>query len=214
MRFNRERFNRFLSGNIGQEVMWRHSYACACVNPESGSPNPKHALCSGKGRIWAAGVKTTVGIAKQDADEKMTTMGHYDTGDLSVSIPENSPAWEGCGQFDRVLMLNSTDVFSQPLKRGSPTEKIIFSVAKLARVFWLDSSGQIVEGGIPNVSSDGVLSWPGGAGEPPPGASYSLTGEKFTEYYVYGHFPSDRNEHKGMRLPKRCVLRKFDLFNR
>lgn len=213
MRFNRQKFNRFLT-NIGQEVIWKHSHSCACVNPETGSANPKHALCNGKGRIWAPGVKTTIGISKQDTDENLAAMGHYDTGDLSVTIPENSPAWDGCGQFDRVMMLNSTDVFSLPLKRGAPTERLIFSVSKVTRVFWLNSGGQLVEGGIPVVNQDGTLTWVGGIGEPPPGASYSITGEKFTEYYVYGHFPSDRNEHKGMRLPKRCVLRKFDLFNR
>lgn len=214
MRFNRVHFNRFLSGNIGQEVIWRHSYACPCVRPDTGAPDPKHTLCAGKGRLWAAGVRTTVGIAKQDTDDNLANMGHYDTGDLSVSIPENSPAWDACGQFDRVLMLNSTDMFSQPLRRGSPTDKLIFSVSKITRVFWLNNAGQIVEGGIPQVDANGILSWLGGVGEPPPGATYSVTGEKFTEYYVYGHFPSDRNEHKGMRLPKRCVLRKFDLFNR
>ncbi len=213
MRFNPVHFDRFLSGNIGQEVIWRQSFSCACLNPDTGSPNPKHALCGGKGRLWAEGKKTTIGIAKQDVDDKLVELGHFEAGDMIAVIPANSPAW-AAGEWDRIQMLNGTDVFSQPMKRGSPTEKFIVKVKSVSRVFWLDNAGQIVEGGIPVVAADGTLSWPGGVGEPPPGAQYSISGEKYTEYYIYGHFPSDRNQHKGMKLPKRCILRKFDVFNR
>ena len=113
------------------------------------------------------------------------------------------------------MLINSTDVFSQPFTHGSPTEKIIFFVASVERCFWLDpATRQIVEGGIPVVAPDGTLSWPGGVGEPPPATTYSLTGTRYDEYYVLDQLPSDRNEHSGMTLPKRVVMRKFDLFGR
>lgn len=213
MKFNADKFDRHLN-NIGQDVKWRRSYACTCLNPESGSANPKHARCGGKGYFWDVAIETRIGIARQDTNPNLAVVGQYDTGDMLGVIPRSSAMWAGAGEYDRVIMLNSTDRFSQPLKRGSTTERLIFAVKDITRIFWENSSGDIVEGAIPQVSTNGVLSWAGGVGEPPPGTIYSVSGNKFTEYYIYKHLPSDRNEHAGMALPKRCTLRKFDLFNR
>ena len=81
-------------------------------------------------------------------------------------------------------------------------------------LFWLHPQTRaLVEGGIPVFDSHGAPSWPNG-GEPPPGATYSISGEKFSEYFIFDQFPSDRNQHSGMRLPKRVVARQFDLFGR
>lgn len=213
MRFNAAAFDRHLA-NIGQAVKWRRSYACACVNPDSGAPDPKHQLCLGKGRLWDAPIETVTGIATQQVQAEWAAAGVWESGDLVLSIPQSSPLWDA-GQYDRVLMLNSCSVFSQPLKRGSPTERLIFSVKSISRVFWLTPVTKlIVEGGIPVVDANGNLSWPGGVGEPPPGMVYSITGEKFDEYFLFNGFPSDRNQHQGMRLPKKVVARKWDLFNR
>ena len=213
MKFNPVAFDRHLK-NIGQQIVWRKSYACACVNPASGNPDPKHALCSGNGRIWDDGVPSVVGIASQQTLAEWVQSGLYEAGDMVMSIPQASPMWDA-NQFDRIVMLNSTDGFSQPLVRGTPTERLIFTPASIGRVFWLNPTdrNQIVEGGIPVCDANGYLSWPNG-GAPPMGASYSMTGEKVTEYFIFGQFPSDRNEHSGMRLPKRLVARKWDLFGR
>lgn len=212
MRFNPGAFDRHLA-NIGQKVQWRRSYGCACINPASGQPDPKHALCQGKGRLWDAPLTTVVGVASQKVQLAWIQAGMYEQGDMVLSIPQSSPLWDS-GQYDRVLMLNSTTVFSQPLTRHAPSERIIFQVDKISRCFWLHPTTRlIVEGGIPVVDAEGRLSWPNG-GEPPAGTTYSLTGTKFDEYFVWADLPSDRNEHSGMRLPKRLVARKFDLFNR
>lgn len=213
MRFNRNRFNRHLA-NMGQQLMWRRSFACACVSRDSGAPDPKHALCGGKGRIWVEAVEMVCGVSKQDVTPEMIAAGLFDSGDLVLTVPENSPMWSSAGRFDRITLLNSTDVFSQPLTRAAPTERIIFRVAVVDRCFWLDPvTRQIVEGGLPEVDADGRLSWPNG-GEPPPGTVYSLSGQKFDEYFIFDSLPSDRNMHSGMRLPKRIQLRKWDLFGR
>lgn len=213
MQLNPSRFNRHIF-NLGQAVSWRRSYACACVNPASGSADPKHQLCGGKGRIWTDPVDTVVGVAQQVVTPEMAALGIWDSGDMTMTVPSDSPMWDSAGKFDRVLLKNSTDVFSQPFTRGAPNEKVIFTIEKIERCFWLHpTTRQIVEGGIPVVSSAGVLSWPNG-GEPPPGTTYSLTGTKFDEYYIIDSLPSDRNEHRGKHLPKKVSLRKFDLFGR
>lgn len=214
MKFNPARFDSFLTG-IGQEVKWRRSYACACVSLDSGAPDPKHSLCQGKGRVWDAPIKTVTGIASQNVQLEWQNSGLYESGDMVLSIPQSSPLWDA-GQYDRILLLNSTDVFSQPFTRGAPNERLLFTPARFTRCFWLhpQNQNQIVEGGLPVVDGSGHLSWPGGVGEPPPGTKYSLTGEKFDEYFVFLSLPSDRNEHSGMRLPKRVTARKWDLFGR
>lgn len=211
MRFNAAAFDSFL-GNIGQQVEWRRSYACACLNPTTGQADPKHKLCNGKGRLWDPPKPTVVGVASQKVQAEWQAAGLWESGDMVLSVPQNSPLWEA-GQFDRILMRNSTDVFSQALLRGGPNERLLFQVKSFTRCFWLDANRELVEGGLPDVDSSGNLSWPRG-GEPPPATQYSLTGDKFDEYWVFGAFPSDRNQHQGMRLPKKLIARKWDLFGR
>lgn len=214
MRFNAAAFDRFL-GDIGQSVLWRQSFSCACVDRRSGNPDPKHALCQGKGRLWNPPIETVTGIASQKVEAEWAQSGLWESGDMVLSIPQSSQLWDA-GQFDRVTMLNSTDVFSQPLVRGDVTERLLFQPVSIMRCFWLSPEDRnvIVEGRPPVVDVNGNLSWTGGLGEPPPGIIYSLTGTKNSEYYIFGAFPSDRNQHQGMRLPKKVVARKWDLFAR
>lgn len=117
------------------------------------------------------------------------------------------------GEFDRVTMLNSTDYFSLILTRGDPQEKIHEPVEKVTRVFWLAGSTLVEGSAFPTVNADGSLTWPS-SGAPPAGTPYTITGTRFSDYFCWGPFPSDRNEHSGARLPKRVVLRRFDLFGR
>lgn len=212
MRFNPAAFDRHLL-NIGQKVQWRRSYACACVNPATGQPDPKHALCSGKGRLWDPPVDTVTGIASQNVQVEWQNSGLFEAGDMVLSIPQASPMWDA-GQFDRILLLNSTDVFSQPLTRGAPTERLLFTPASLTRCFWLhpQNRNQVVEGPLPVIDAEGRPTW--ASGGPPPGVVYSLTGTKFDEYFVFLQLPSDRNQHSGMRLPRRITARRWDLFGR
>lgn len=212
MQLNPASFDAFLLG-IGQQLEWRRSYACACVSPVSGQPDPKHQLCAGKGRIWHPAVSTVVGVASQKIMAEWMQSGMYETGDMVLSIPQTSPVYDA-GQFDRIVLKNSTDVFSMPMTRGAPNERLLFPVKNIRRVFWLHPTTRLeFEGGIPDVSDNGVLTWRNG-GEPPDGVVYSLTGEKYDEYFIFQNFLSDRGMHQGARLPKRVVARKWDLFGR
>lgn len=213
MRLNPAVFNRHLAG-MGQQVRWRKSYACTCVNPATGNPDPKHSLCLGKGRLWDPGVQTVVGIVRQDTMAEWVQSGLYESGDMVLSIPSDSPMWADAGQYDRLVLLNSDDVFSQPLVRGHPSERLVFSPKSIDRVFWLaPDKVTLIEGGIPVWDASGNLSWPNG-GAPTVGTTYSITGKKFSEYWVFGRWPSDRNEHSGAPLPKRLVARAWDLYGR
>lgn len=202
-------FNSFLAG-IGQGYTWRKSYACPCVNPNSGAAKKNCPHCSGRGRIWDAGKSGVAGMAGAKTQKEWAQFGLWESGDVVVTIPENTPIYD-IGQFDRMTALNSTEQFSIPLIRGE-NDRLHFQVQDIGRVFWINEAGAIVDGGIPTVSAAGVLSW--ASGEPPEGQQYSLNGTRFLEYYCWGQFPSNRGMHSGARLPKRVVLRRWDLFGR
>lgn len=214
MRLDPAAFDRHLS-YMGQQVLWRRSYGCACLNPASGQPDAKHALCGGKGRIWDDPIQTVVGIASQATVMQWAKLGMWETGDMVLSVQQSSLLYDAA-PFDRIVMLNATDAFSQPLVRGTPNDRLNFNVLSISRVFWLSPLDRnvIVEGAIPAIGPTGVLTWPGGVGEPPPGMTYSVTGEKNSEYFVFNNLSGDRGIHGGARLPKKIVARRFDLFSR
>lgn len=211
MRLNPTAFNRHLAG-IGQQVTWRQSFACSCRSPTSGAPDPKCPQCLGKGQMWDDPLDTTCGVAGQNAQAKWAAMGRWVDGDVVVTIPGDSVMWEA-GQFDRVVLMNASDRFSQVLTHGAPTERLLHSPKRIDRVFWLSPvTKAIVEGGIPTFDGQGRLAW--ASGEPPAGVNYSITGQKFSEFWIYSDMPSSRNEHSGAQLPKRVVLRRWDLWGR
>lgn len=214
MRLNPAAFNAFLSGNIGQSLLWRPNTMCPCFSRASNSPSPKCPRCGGKGRLWAAAVPAKAGVTRQQIDAKLSQQVNWEMGDAMLTVDESTPLYEA-GQYDRITLLNSTDRFSTVLTRGAPSERLFALVEKLERVYWytgVNGAGDLVEGGLPVVEEDGALTW--GAGAPPAGKEYSITGTRWPEYFIYLQLPSDRGEHFGARLPKRMLARRFDAFGR
>lgn len=215
MRLNPAAFDRLITTGadaLGQDMIWRPSRACPCINPTSGAANPKCPQCSGKGRLWLAGVNAKAGMTAQQNIKKFGQMGLYEMGDATLTIPQASAMYEA-DQFDRVVLLNSTERFSLVLKRGGTAEKVYRTrILSVEPVFWLDGNGAVVTGGTPTMATDGTPSWTTGA--PPDGTSYTITGVSCDEYFVWNNMVSDRGEHFGARLPRKAIIRKFDLFGR
>lgn len=209
MRLNPTRFNAFLN-NLGQHVTWQQAFACPCTNPYSGAAQASCPVCNGQGRAWNAPVAALVALAGQKVQRAWAQFGVYESGDVVVTIPSDSPVY-AIGAFDRVIFQDSSTPFSLVLKRGEQ-DVLKFPVVSISRVFWLDAAGAVMDGGIPSVNADGSLTW--SAGEPPAGQQYSISGRKRPEYYAFNDFPQDRQHHQGEDLPRRLVLRRFDLFGR
>ena len=215
MQFNPEAFNRLLgaSGHIGQQYAWFRSDACPCVDRRSGHAKPSCPVCGGRGRQYAAPVVGVAGIAGMSVQREWAQWGTHEQGDVVVTIPENTPMYD-IGQYDRVTALDATIRFSLLLVSGGSTERLFSAVQAISRVFWLTPDGSsVIEGGIPVVAADGTLTWPNG-GQPPAGTTYTITGTKFLDYFCFGGFPASRNMQQGLRLPRKVVLRDFDLFSR
>lgn len=209
MHLNPDAFNAHLA-HMGQQFQWRKAYRCPCVNPNSGAASPNCPNCHGKSWFWTDPVRGIAGVANQSIQLRWSQFGLWQDGDIVLSIPENSPLYE-MGQFDRVIALNNTDHFSIPLVRGGPNERLFEPVEKITRVFWL-VDGAVMDGSLPEFNNDGTLTW--GDGGPPLGTRYTVSGTRYSEYFCYGPYPGDRNQHSGARLPRRAILRRFDLFGR
>lgn len=210
MQLNPAAFNRHVR-HMGQDVTWRKAFACPCKNPDSGAADKKCPHCAGKGYLWDAAEPGVVGVTGSKVQREWAQFGMYEAGDSVVTIGSDSPLY-GMGQADRVTMLNATEQFSLTLVHGAPDERLIGKIEKIGRVFWLDADKNMVQGGIPAVADNGTLNWD--SGEPPAGKQYGVSGSKYIEYFCWGQYPSNRNEHQGAQLPKRVVLRKFDLWGR
>ncbi|WP_288073958.1 hypothetical protein [Pseudomonas sp.] len=209
MHLNPDEFNAHLN-DLGQLFGWRPSFVCPCSVAGYGSADPECPNCLGRGHIWEAEQQGMSGIAGMKIQRQWADFGGFQAGDVVLTIPSDSPLYD-IGDYDRATMLNSSEPFSFELTRGG-NDKLWFTAVSIRRVFWLDENKAIVDGGIPDVDCEGNLTW--AYDEPPVGTMYSITGRRLPEYFCYQDFPQDRAHHSGARLPRKVVLRKFDLLGR
>lgn len=210
MLLNPAAFNQLLN-TLGEDFMWRRAHACACLDRASGAPKARCPACGGKGRLWEPPVKAHAGVASSSNQQQWAKMGLWQQGDLVLSIPEDSPMYE-VAQFDRAECLTSFDDFSLPLIHGDATERVVGRVESVRRCFTLVGA-DMVDLSLPVIDADGRVTFPSGGG-PALDQSYTITGTRRTEYYCFGAFSNDRFKQHGARLPRKMVMRRFDLLGR
>lgn len=210
MKLSAGNFNKFLNA-VGQEFAWRRAYACPCVNPMTGGANTNCLYCHGKGKTWdETATNGMAGVVSRNNLKKFSDFGMFDPSDVMLSIPSDSVLWD-IGQYDRVSALNRSEPFSINLVYGV-NEVIRYPLVSIERVSWINNDGALVLGDIPTISPAGEIIW--GSSPPPEQTTYSITGRWIPEYFVYIDLPYDRPEHAGEPLPRRVIIRKFDLFGR
>lgn len=209
MRLDPIAFNGLING-LGQHFTIRKAYACPCVNQNSGAAKPDCPFCFGKAWQWAGGVDGRAAVVSRDTLRKFVDFGSVDEGDMMISIPSDSPIYQ-IGQYDRVVTRNRSEPFSLKMVRGQ-RDAMRFPVTQIERVFWINQLGVIVESTPPDIDANGVLSWASNA--PPMGVTFSITGRRQQEYFVYQELPFDRPMHFGSALPRKVILRRFDLLGR
>ena len=209
MRLSPGKFNSFLN-KMSQSVAWQKSHDCPCKDSNSGAAKYDCGACNAVGHLWDEVVTDLVALSGQRTQRAWESFGAYETGDVVVTIPSSSEVYD-IGEFDRVVMSDSSLPFSIT-KLHDSTEKVQFKNVTVSRVFWLDDSDNVVEGGLPDVGEDGTPTW--ASGEPPTGKQYTITGRRSPEYFMYQDFPQDRAHHGGMNLPRKVVLRSFELMNK
>lgn len=201
-------FNRFLSG-IGQDVVWRRADACPCLSQHSGAADPSCPQCAGKGRTWRAGIPGRVGASSMASKKQYAQFGIFEAGDLLLTLPSDSALYE-MGQFDVVQMPEASQPFSVVLTMGT-NDSLLFQPFSIDRIFWLED-GAVVESPVREFAGK-VIDW-GAETQPATGMQYSVTGRWNPEYFVYIEIPTERAHHGGLALPRRVVVRRFDLYGR
>lgn len=211
MQLDPQAFNEFLA-NWAQAVSWRRADFCPCRSTDTGSPNPACKVCQ-NGIIWRAAVSATLAISGQKVQDQWARHGMWTKGDVVCTLAEDQPLYD-MSENDRVLFMQSSVPFSLPRVNTGP-QLMGFVPTKIDRVFWLneDLTAQ-VEGKIPDVSDETTeLTWSEG-GEPPDGTQYTISGRRNPEFFAFMDIAQDRAHHGGKRLPRKIVLRAFDLFGR
>jgi hypothetical protein len=207
MRLSSAKFNGLING-VSQKFLWSRGFACPCLTTNSGQPKINCPHCHGKGRFWSGAVDGAAGVGSRDALKKQAEFGNWDAGDTLLSIPSDSPLY-AMGEYDRVVAIHRTEPFSVNLVSGI-NDVIRFSIVSIDRVVWLDGSNNLVDAAIPKIKDDGTLLW--GANAPPAKTTFSITGRRHPEYFVYHELTLDRPHHQGEPLPRRIVVRRFELF--
>lgn len=208
-------FNRFLR-HVGQDVLWRRAFDCPCRDAYSGAALPNCLQCAGKGSIWAAPVAAYTGLSAMAASVKWAKFGLWEAGDLLLTIPGDTPLYHA-GQFDQIILIESSEPFSLVMTRGV-NDRFLWPVVAVDRVFVLgeddDGAQVVVDCAAPTVAADGSLTWPSAGTVPAAGQQFSVTGRRRPVYFLYQDLPSDRAHHAGLPLPRKVVVRQFDLFGR
>jgi hypothetical protein len=198
-------FNKLLN-NLGQDFIWSKALACPCLTADSKQPRYDCPHCDGKGRLWQNPTAAKSGVVSREQMKKMAGFGLYDSGDILLSIPSDSPLY-AVGLYDKVQSVNRTEPFSIAFTpNGNSTIK--FTPVSIDSVVWLDSeTNALINGTLPNIIN-GQLTW---ITPPPVGVVYTLTGRRTVDYYCYEEIPLDRAHHFGKDLPRRVVLRRLEL---
>lgn len=210
MKLSPTKFNAHLA-HMGQRVLWSKSYRCPCTDRATGSPLPSCPRCRGIGFFWVDPVDSVCGVSGMHMRKMWASFGMADLGDVVLTIPSNTPLY-AAGHYDRIVMADSSEPFSTTLFH-STTDRLYWSRVDIDRVFWF-SGDKTIEGGIPEVQSNGFLSWPDYRSAPPAGKEFSITGRFRPEYFVFTDMPQDRAHHSGLQLPRRIVARRIDLLGR
>lgn len=215
MRLSPERFNGLLA-NLGQNVLWRRAQLCPCRDSYSDAARQGCPVCAGKGLFWGEPQPARVALSGMKVQQQWAAFGAYEQGDVVITLPSDSPVY-ALADGDRVLFSDSTIGFTQIFRHGADDDPLPFAVHSIERVFWLDPDGEItLDGDIPVVDADNRLRWTrANPVKPTAGQQYSMIGRKNTEYFVaLSSLVQDRAHHQGAKLPRKCVLRPWDLYGR
>lgn len=206
-----EEFNAFLA-DLGQAVLWRPSRVCPCRNRSSGAARADCPVCAGLGVVWDAGVASIAAMTGVKAQRSWAEFGRWENGDTVLTLPSDQPIY-AMGEGDRVMLLHSSEPFSLVVPWGGTISGQVVSISACTSVdFDPEAETPEVTLPIPRVEPNGTLSWASGA--PPSGTQVAVTGRRRPEYFCLQDFPQDRAHHQGRELPRRVVLRRFDVWGR
>lgn len=194
-----------------QPMIWRRASLCPCRTKHTAGADSDCPTCNGLGTFWDRGRATAAAVVGAKAARGYADFARWEDGDVMLSVPGDSALW-AAGEHDRVTFTKGEIPF-QIMARRDGFSRLNFAVAKLERCFWLSpGTRQVVEASLPKPDATGLLTWPDPDRAPDPGEQFTLMGTKRPEYFLFKDLPVSRAHFDGLRLPKRMLLRRFDLW--
>ena len=207
------RFNAQLRRQ-GQDMGWAKAARCPCRDIDSGAARRGCPICHSIGVFWSAPVASHAGLAGMKVQREWQSFGEYQSGDVVVSVPSDTPLY-ACGENDRVTFSQSSRSFDVVLTRGDPGEIIRSRVIAFDRCFRLTPDGRAIsECDLPLQNADGTVAFAAGVVQPDVGQQYTVMGRCRPEYFLFKDLAQDRAHYGGLALPRKLALRLFDLFAR
>ena len=192
---------------LGQRWSWRRAYRCPCVQAATNQPNPACPICTGRGWMYeAAGVEGVAGVSGATVQRQWKDFGTFEAGDVVVSVGSDSALY-AVGPYDRIRQMDSDEPFSMVWQPG---QKLKFLPTMIERAFWV-AGAAVNDLPPPTVGDDGAVTW---TTPPPAKTPVSFTGRRPVEYFVFQDIPVARGHQLGDTLPRKVVLRRFDLLGR
>ena len=151
------------------------------------------------------------GVQSMAAVKEWADFDVWESGDLMVTIGGDSAMYDA-GQFDQVILAQSSEPFSLVMRVGRD-DFFRWPVLQVDRGLRLGADGLAEQLPVPEVDDSGELVWPEGEA-PAVNSQFSISGRRRPVYYLFKDLPRDRAHHSGRPLPRRVVVRAFDLFGR
>lgn len=231
--FPTDQFNNAIA-QFGQQISWSKSHTCACINfrtdtSPAGSPNPSCLNCQGRGIYWDSPVNfiglitfTQSMAGGIDPGSRMDSkLGPIIGGEPWVTITQDAGAvWNGCGQFDLIVELNSITRFNSTLSSGPsgviyvPYQQQLYIAPSGAVTTWSQSTSSVVQvSGY--VVSGATVTIPSSYPSNTPYVVEFQAANSFVCFRPQGGMSHNRPFVQGtMSYPKRFRLQPLDLFLR
>lgn len=211
--FSPSKFDALLSNQrpgLGQNTSWARATLCPCRSRSSGAAEQNCPVCKGRGHFFGSDQPAWTALSSMKIQRQWEQFGQFELGDLVATIPSASPMWT-CSEYDRVTFTDSSEPFNYVAIGG--VDLLPWAAYEIDTVVWRDQvTKALVFGGLPTQAADNTLSWT--AGSPPNGVQFTISGRRRPQFWVFSDLIQDRAHSAGLALPRRVVLRKYELAGR
>jgi hypothetical protein len=159
-----------------------------------------------------------IGVSRVVLNQQFAQFGEWEQGDMIATVPARDVCGTvqeiyGIGDMDRVTLLDSVIRRNFVGTRGQQDVLLGRVVRIVMDAFYLDSGSPVpLAEGIDFRVTGNVVEWL--RGTTPDGTAYSLRYIACPECFVWKTLEQPRAHDLGLALPKKVILRSFDLFGR
>ena len=196
---------------IGQAVTWERASRCPCRSTRTGGPEVSCPVCRGVGWIWDTPVPCMLGVSGSTPSRKFAAFTEWEDGDVLVTIPSDSPAYD-MGERDRITLTDASHRMSEVLTRGVNDQLRYRKPLVIHSVWAIVSNERKDYHDLIDYKVDGhTVTWL--TAGPAQNQQYAVLYNAQPEYFVYRELVGDR-PMGGRSMPRKVHVKLMELFNR